>query len=156
MAETHLVSGLKQRRAERLGELEDVRTKLAELETEEREILAMLAHVDALLAVEAPGLELARIRPRKPRGPLPGKGGGRGAGNSKRIPVTQAVLRVMRTEQVPMSVDEVVVCLRREYGDVEERKLLQSVRGFLSTKKASGILTASEDGIGPLRYAIAA
>ena len=156
MAETHLVSGLKQRRAERLGELEDIRARLAELEGKEQELLAMLAHVDALLTVEAPDLELARIRPRKPRAARASSGGGHGVGNSKRIPITQAVLRVMRTEQVPMSVDEVVVCLRRDYSDVEERKLIQNVRAFLSTRKASGVLTASEDGIGLLRYAIAA
>lgn len=155
MAETHLVSGLKQRRAERLGELEEVRARLSELEAQEQKLLEMLAHVDALLVVEAPDLELARIKPRKPRtSRVPGTG--RSEQGAKRIPITKAILRLMRTEQLPMSVDEVVVCLRRDYGDVEERKLVQNVRAFLSTKKTSGVLTASEDGAKTLRYAIAA
>ena len=151
MAESHFVSALKQRRAEHLGQLEAVRVDIARLEALETETISLLGHVDALLRVEAPDFRIETVRPRKPRAPQSHK-----RDDGKRLPVTQAVLRLLRTEGVPLTVDEVVGHLRSDYADIGEKKLLQNVRMFMSSKKTAGVLHANENEGRPLRYGISA
>lgn len=149
MAEGHFVNGLKHRRAEYLGRLQQLQEEIAALEAKEREMLDLLGHVDALLKFEAPEVRLDQIKPRKPRDPsraLTHKG-------REGIPLTKAVLRVLRTEGLAMSVDEVADRLSPDYPDIERQKLVRNVRLFLSARKKSGTLVAN--GGRPLRYSIA-
>ena len=53
MAESHLTSQLKQLRAECLGELEDVRRAIGDLEKQEATILERLQHVDCQSALNS-------------------------------------------------------------------------------------------------------
>lgn len=148
MAESHFVSGLKQRRAEHLGHLQQLREEIAHIEAKERELLDTLGHVDALLRTEAPDLRLEQIKPRGSSGEVGHAGG------TKELPVTKAVLRLLRTEGMAMTVDEVVERLAPDYPNIERKKLIQNVRMFMSSRKNAGVLTA--DGSKPLRYAIPA
>ena len=149
MAEAHFVSGLKQRRAEYLGNLQQLQDEIAKLEAKEREVLDLLGHLDALLKFEAPEVRLDQIKPRKPRD------SSRATTDKGRqgIPLTKAVLRVLRTEDSAMSVDEVVDRLSPDYPDIERQKLVRNVRLFLSARKKSGALVGN--GSRPLRYSIA-
>jgi hypothetical protein len=156
MAESHFVSGLKQRRSDRLGELEQTRKDIAEHEQRERSLLEVIEHIDALLTVEDPNIAIDRIKPRKPRGPHPRSGGGRSGPGGNRIPITQAVLRLLRTRRVAMTAQEVIATLQPDYADHDKRKLAQNVRMFLSTKKREGVITAAANGDGLLGYVIAA
>ena len=151
MAESHFVSALRQRRADCLGELNEVRKTLAELEAREAALFEKMGHVDALIRDEAPELLLEIIKPRKPRGPHPRSGGG------GRTPLSQAVLRTLRTRKTPMSAREVKDELQAAFPDQDEPKLLRNVSTFLSIKKKAGLLeaAATDDG-GPVRYRIAA
>ena len=154
MADTHLLSALKQRRADCLGDIRSVQADMAALEAREAALMSFLGHVDALLRAEAPDLDLETIRPRKRRDPHRRAQVGTPDGE-KRLPVTKAVLRLLRTEPVPMTVDEVVKKLRStDYAEMDDQKLTQNVRMFLSAKKSAGVLVAT--GERPLRYAIAA
>lgn len=137
--------------AEHLGHLQQLREEIAHLEAKERELLDTLGHVDALLRIEAPELRLEQIKPRKPRDASRGTGR---AGGTKGIPVTKAVLRLLRTEVTAMTVDEVVERLAPDYPDIECKKLMQNVRMVMSSRKNAGVLVADEGR--PLRYAIAA
>lgn len=148
MAEGHFISGLKQRRAEHLGRLQQLRDEIANLEAEERELLDTLGHVDALLRIEAPDLRLDLIKPRKPRDPKrvatsKGRGG---------VPITKAVLRLLRIEGSGMTVEEIAERLSSDYPELERKKLVQNIRIFLSARKGSGTLVTDEGR--PLRYAI--
>lgn len=156
MAESHFLSGLKQRRAERLGGLETIRAEIAALEAREVETVEQLSHLDALLKSEDPSIKLDAIRPRKARGSSPRFGAVRPGDDAKRLPVTKAVLRLLRTEGIAMTVDQVVARLEPDYADLERKKLVQNVRMFMSAKKSAGVLHANEDEGRPLRYGIAA
>jgi len=108
----------------------------------------MLGHVDALLKVEAPEVQLEQIKPRKPRDLAAASGRGR-----EGVPITQAVLRLLRTEGSALTVEELVERLSPDYPEIERKKLVQNVRLFLSARKKSGALVAH--GVRPLRYSIA-
>ena len=154
MAETHFLGALKQRRADYLGDLQAIWAEIAALEVREDEAVSLLGHVDALLRVEAPDLDLEGVRPRKRRGPHPRAQVGTSDGE-RRVPVTKAVLRLLRTERVGMTVGEVVDRLRAsDYPDMDDGKLTRNVRLFLSAKKSAGVLTSNDER--PLRYAVAA
>lgn len=150
MAESHFVSALRQRRADCLGELNEVRKTLAEMEAREAALVEKLGHVDALIRDEAPELLLETIKPRKPRGPHPRSGG------TGRTPLSQAVLRTLRTRKAPMSAREVKEELQVVFPDQDELKLLHNVSTFLSVKKKAGLLEAATDDGGLVRYRIAA
>ena len=153
MAESHFVSAMKQRRADYLGDLQRLQVEMATLEGRETDLISLLGSVDALLPVEAPEFDLDDVRPRKRRDPHPRAQAGSPDGE-KRLPVTKAILRVLRTEKVPMTVEDVVDRLRTDYADIGERKLAQNIRTFLSSKKAAGILASNDER--PLRYTVAA
>ena len=153
MADTHLLSALKQRRADCLGDIRSVQAAMAALEAREAALMSFLGHVDALLRAEAPDLDLETIRPRKRRDPH--RRAQVGTPDEKRPPVTKAILRLLREERAPMTVEEVVTKLRSsDYAEMDDHKLTQNVRMFLSAKKSAGVLVAM--GERPLRYAIAA
>ncbi len=128
---------------------------MAELEAKENAVVERLAHVDAILKDEQPGIVLETIRPRKPRAPHPRSGSAGRDPADKRIPITQAILRVLRTNGVAMTAAAVVEDLKAEYGDVEPRRLAQNVTQFLSVKKKAGLLVAAASDDGLLAYAIA-
>jgi hypothetical protein len=153
MAESHFLSALKRRRAECLGHILRIREQIAALELEETALCRRLENVDALLRDEEPGISLESI---KPRGPHPRSGSSGRDPKDKRLPVTQAVLRVLRTGGVPMTADEVMMQLSRDYAYLGEKKLMQNVRIFLSSKKKDGLLKAAANEDGILRYGIAA
>ena len=149
MAETHLVSGLTQLRADCLGELENVRRAIAEMEQQEVAILERLRHVDGVLGFKAPELVLANIRPRRRRAGASAPGG-------KQPSLAKAVLRTLRTRKQPMSAREVLATLRDDYPDRDEGALLRTISTFLSIKKKEGLLAAVANDGDVTRYAVAA
>ena len=149
MAESHLVSGLTQLRADCLGELEDVRRTIAEAERQEMVILERLRHVDGVLRFKAPELALASIRSHRRRA-------GASTPGTKQPSLAKAVLRTLRMRKQPMSAREVLDALRRDYPDRDEGTLLRTISTFLSSKKKEGLLAAvANDGDG-VRYMVAA
>lgn len=179
MGETHLVSGLKALRAEKLDDLERIREDIALLEKKAVEIEGVLVHVDGVLAHVAPDLALQAVVPVRHR-TAPSKANGRdhqpaaprrrhtrpaddkdtvdrnrrGDGLSHELPVTQHVLRLLRTEGIPMTVDEVVEVLAMQRHGAKREKLTGSVRNFLSTKTREGLLSAEAGADGLKRYAV--
>jgi hypothetical protein len=154
MAESHFLSALKQRRGEYLEQLNAIRAKMTGLEADESEALAMLDHVDALLRVEAPDLDLDGIGPRRKRVPHPRSGvagadGGRGTFSS-------AVLTTLRRRGAPMSAREVFEALQTTYADRDQGKLLRDVSVYLSNKKKAGLLRAVAYDGRSVRYMVAA
>ena len=140
MAESHLVSGLTQLRADCLGELEDVRCAIAEAERQEMAILERLRHVDGVLRFKAPELALASIRPHKRRA-------GASTTGMKQPSLAKAVLRTLRMRKQPMSAREVLDALRRDYPDCDEGALLRTISTFLSSKKKERLLqVVANDG----------
>ena len=142
MAETHFISWLKQRRAESLGELEDLRKKLADLEAAETKLLDRIEHIDALIKHEDPSFPLDSIKPRKPRTPHPRSGGGRSGPHGERMPVVQAVLRAFRKSTAPMSIEDVLAKVRQDYPNHDEAKLLANIRVYVHTKVREGLLVS--------------
>lgn len=180
MGETHLISGLKALRAEKLDDLERIREDIVLLEKKAVEIEGVLVHVDGVLAHVAPDLALQAVVPVRPR-QVPVKANGRdhqpsasrrrrtrpvdddgekadlnrrGDGLSHELPVTQHVLRLLRTEGIPMTVEEVVEVLALQRHGANRDKLTGSVRNFLSTKTKEGLLTAEAGADGLKRYAV--
>ena len=155
MAESHFVSALRQRRADCLGELEEIRAKLAEMDARESSLVGKLGHLDALIQDEAPELLLEAVKPRRPRGPHPRSGS---AGpDGKRHALSQAILRTLRTRKDAMSAREVKEAVQPDFADQDDTKLLRNVSVFLSNKKKAGLLHASTgNDDGPVRYRVAA
>ena len=155
MAESHSLSYLKQRRADSLGELEQIRQSIADLEARETGVLDYLVHVDAILIHDHPEVALETIKPRKKRGPHTRSGSSGRDPSDKRLSVAKATLRVLRTGRRPMTVDEIVGRLSPDYSDFGDKKLKQNVRMTLSNCKRDGILAAVANDDGLLEYAIA-
>ncbi len=154
MAESHFLSALKQRRADYLGELQAIQASMAELEAKEAETIDILTCVDALLRKEAPDLALDSIRPRKRREPHPRSGSA--DDTDGRVPLTKAILKMLRTRRVPMSAREVFEAVQSEYADGNDAKLLRGISTFLSMKKKAGLLRAVQNSGEGVRYAVAA
>ncbi len=154
MAESHLISQLKQVRADCLGELEDVRRAIADLERQEATVLQNLQHVDGVLRFKAPDLALDGIRPRRRRDARTDNDDD--GSDTKRQPMTHAVLRTLRIGKRPMSAREVMEALRTEYSDGDEGKLLRSISTFLSVKKKEGLLQGVANDGDVTRYMVAA
>ena len=150
MADSHFVSALRQRWADRLGELEQARLAIAGLEAEEAAIAEKLTHLEAMIRDEAPELLLETIKPRKPRAPKPDDAGG------TRMPLSKAILRTLRLKKKAMSAREVRDALREDYADQGDVKLLRNVSTILSVKKTAGLLSALQTDDGILRYQAAA
>jgi hypothetical protein len=154
MAESHFLSALKQRRSEDLGQLQSIQMKMSELEASEAEVLRVLADVDGLLHVEAPDLALESIQPRKRRESHPRTGGIGESGG--RAPLSQAILKTLRTRWTPTSAREVFEAVRNAYEYGNKTKWLRNVSTFLSVKKKVGLLRAvANDGEG-VKYLVAA
>jgi hypothetical protein len=159
MAESHLTSGLKALRAERTGELARIREEIARLEAEEARVEALVVHINAVLTHVEPNIDIDSIKPRQRRhdaaGVAPKRGGPRDGGGEHTLPVTQHVLRILREEGKPMTVEEVVESLMVQRDGADRKKLLYSVRNHLSTKVREGLLTAEVGPDGLKRYAVA-
>ncbi len=152
MAENHYVSALKQRRGVAMGQLSDIEEKIAQLEAERDGILGMLEHVDALLLHEDPTIQLDAIKRRWPRPTRTGREPER-----KKMSVSKAILRLLRTEGVPMAAREISEHLVQEFPERNKEKLRAYVRTLLSNMKREEELdaAANNDG-GGVRYFIAA
>ncbi len=146
----HLISGLKQLRGEALNRIAEIDKQLEALELERETTAANLKHVDGVLLQQDPDIKLEAIKARRPKGSLVSK-----RGDGRRLPVTQAILKLLRVRNLPMSVDEVVESLERDYPTTDKKKLKQNARMFLSSKKTKGVLQAVENGKGVLAYSFA-
>ncbi len=153
MADSHLVSGLRNLRAEKLGKLQQLKKEIDRLVSEATEVEGMIEHVDAVLKDVAPDTDLEAIKPVRARQPE-ARGGVPRLHSDGRLPVTQQVLRVLREESIPMTADEVIACVARHHRDKDERKLANNVRVFLSLKTREGLLVANDTADGRKRYAI--
>lgn len=151
MAENHLISGLRQLRGETLGRIADLDRQLETMEREREAAVSALDHIDGVLLHQDPDIKLETIKARRPKGSCVTT-----RADGRRVPVTQAVLKLLRIRNVPMSVDDVVECLERDYPSMDSKKLKQNVRMLLSTKKAKGVLQATNNDRGVLSYSFAA
>ena len=133
--DTHLFSGLKQLRGETLGRVADLDKQIEALEQERDAAVSALSHVDAVLRQQDPTVKLESIKARRPKGSCAST-----RRDGKRVPVTRAVMTLLRARNVPMTVQDIVACLRSDYPSIDDRKLTQNVRMLLSTKKAAGVL----------------
>jgi hypothetical protein len=150
VAESHLTSQLKQLRAECLGELEEVRRAIADLERQEATILERLQHVDGVLRFKAPDFALDSIRPRRRRDAAVSDDNN--GSDRKRGSLTKAVLRTLRLGKRPR---EVMEALRDEFADGDDGKLLRSVSTTLSVKKKDGLLSGAANDGDVTRYFVA-
>lgn len=147
MAETHFLSGLKERRSDFLGQVEAVRRQIIELEAREQELLNLLSHVDRLLVHEAPDLSLDTVKARRPRGPHPRSGSG-----SREDSVSRAALDTLRRSDSAMTVDEISERIASGFGRTPAKQLKQNIRAALSNAKKLGLLTAQASASGLLAY----
>ena len=150
MADEHLISGLKQLRGETLCRVADIDKQLEALELEREIALAALEHVDGVLLLKEPGIKLEAIKARRPKGSCVTT-----RADGRRVPVTQAILKLLRVRDVSMSVDDIVTSLRPDYPSKDGEKLRQNVRMFLSSKKRMGILQGAPNDKGVLAYGFA-
>ena len=150
MAEEHLISGLKRLRGETLCRVADIDKQIETLEREREAALAALKHVDGVLLLQEPGIKLEAIKARRPKGSCVTT-----RADGRRVPVTQAILKLLRIRDVPMSVDDIVTSLQPDYPSKDGEKLKQNVRMFLSSKKKAGILQAGPNDKGVLAYSFA-
>ena len=106
MAEAHVVAALKDKRAELSGVIADLEKRIGQHRAD-------LLHVDAVLRLFAPDLDLSEIRPRAVRRPnswfRPGE-------------LARLVLDVLRTAPAPLSVREIT-------GEIMERRGLDGEDG---------------------------
>ncbi len=152
MAEDYrqLVAQLTRLRGETLSRIDDLDKQIAALEQERESITAELAYVDGILRARAPELKLETVKPRRPKGSCVVK-----RADGRRVPVTQAILKLLRVRNVPMSVDDVVEVLSLDYPALDAEKLKQNVRSFLSTRRSKGVLEAAPNDKGVLAYRFA-
>ncbi len=150
MADNHLISGLKQLRGETLGRIADLDKQLEAIEREREAAVAALDHIDGVLLHQDPDIQLDAIKARRPKGSCVTT-----RADGRRVPVTQATLKLLRIRNVPMSVDDLVECLAGDYPSMDNEKLKQNVRMCLSTKKKNGVLQAATNDKGLLAYSFA-
>lgn len=137
MAESHLVSGLKNLRAEKLGRLQQIKAEIERLEAEAASVEAVVGHVDGVLKDVAPELDLETVKPVRARRPTQVNGHD---GSGHALPVTQHILRIMRLEKQPMAIDEIVECLAVQRPGSDRKKLSSSAYQFLGVKVKDGLL----------------
>ncbi len=131
MAGSHLQSALKQRDARNLGKLQVLRQNMAELE-KANAVIERQARIVAVLKDEQPNIVLEASKPRKPRTPQPRSGSVGRDPADKRIPNTQAILRVLRTKRASMTTAAVIEDHRTDYADVESALDLGKARSRLA------------------------
>lgn len=157
MAESHLVSGLKNLRAEKLGDLQGVREKMDELEAEAVRIETVLGHIDGVLKEVAPDENLDEIKPvrtNRSRGQAP-----TGRATSRRdgvggIPVPRQVLQVMRQENIPMTMSQITDCVMVLRPDEQRARIDKCVRSFVRQKVDEGLLNRIETADGESCFSI--
>jgi hypothetical protein len=142
MAETHLVSGLKNLRAEKLGILQEIKQQIESLEAHAARVEAVIAHIDGVMQDVAPEVDLAAVKPTRSRRDQKEKR--LTDGSSHRLPMTQHVLRVLR-EEGPKTASEIVARLSNLRPGHDPDKLKKSTSVFLSQKVKAGLLML--DGI---------
>jgi len=150
MGDTYLVSGLRRLRAEKLGDLQGVGERMAELEAEAARIEDVLAHIDGVLKEVAPGEVIEAIKPvrtNKSRGQAPtGRPTARRDGIGG-IPVPRQVLQVMRQENIPLTISQITDCVMALRPGEQRARIDKCVRSCVTQKVAEGLLsrTDSED-----------
>lgn len=165
MAESHLVSGLKTLRAERLGDLERINEEIRRLEAEAERLEGLVGSIDNVLKDQAPDLDLSTIKPVRSRrtssegprsqGATSGTGRPRGPKGDERFgPVTKHILRVMREETFPLTAAQILDIVARQRGETDVTKLRYSVNNFLSTRLKEGVLSRHELNDGSVAYSI--
>jgi hypothetical protein len=156
MAESHLISALKQRRIEYLDEFEAVDKTIDMAKATQAEILVSLGYVDGLLHKEVPGIVLEDIRPRKKRSAHPRAGGNGRGGVAGRPSISKATLRLLRTGKRAMTVDQLADGLASQFTSIDRTRLKQNIRTTLSNGKRDGTLRAAANDVGYMAYEIAA
>lgn len=134
MAESHVVSALRDKRAEVSGLIADLERRIAQQRTD-------LVHVDAVLRLYAPDLEPASI---------PVKAVRRNHGWFKRGELSRLVLDVLRITPVPMTLKAIAaeVMTRRHLDPADERTvhlIVKLVRNTL-TRQARDLVERIAEG----------
>jgi hypothetical protein len=151
VSESHLVSGLKQSRGVTMGRLADYDRQLEMLQRERDTVFDSLGPIDAVLVMLEPSIKLEAIKARRPKGSCVST-----RGDGRRVPITQAILKLLHRHDGPLTVSDVVQRLRNDYPSADERKLAQNVRVFLSKKKNENVLRALKNDRGVLGYSFIA
>lgn len=134
MAEPHVVSALREKRSEVSGLIADLERRIAQQRAD-------LVHVDAVLRLYAPDLELASIAVKAVR---------RDHGWFKRGELSRLVLDVLRITPVPMTLKAIAteVMARRQLDPTDERtvhRIVKLARNTL-TRQADDLVERIAEG----------
>jgi hypothetical protein len=157
MGDTYLVSGLKKLRAERMGDLQGVRERMADLEAEALRIEAVLGHVDGVLREVAPAENLEAIQPVRTNRSRGQAQTGRKPSRRDGIngsPVPRDVLTVMRQENTPLTASQITDCVMVLRPDEDRNRVDKSVRSCLAAKTAEGLIGRVDYPDGEIRFSI--
>ena len=171
MAESHLVSGLKSLRAEKMGALERVQEEILKLEAEAERIEALIGNIDGVLKDQAPDLDLSAVKPTRarPKSDAGQRGAARraapartrargtrsgGEADDKHGPVTKHILKVMRAESFPMTAEQIATIVGQQRGATNLKKLRFSVNNFIYTRLREGLLVKHDLRDGTVAYTI--
>jgi hypothetical protein len=159
MAESHMVSGLKTTRAEKLGELAQLRERMDLLEADAMRVEKFLTHIDAVLKEVAPGIELETIKPVRVRSkPNAGKfSTNRGkypSGAGPQVPTH--VMRVMREAETPMTTTEIIDAVMELREGDDRTRVSHCVHSCLTQKTRDGLFIRTVDNDNIARYSIRA
>ncbi len=143
---------LQRRRVERILDLEAINTQLTALESRRREVIDSIRKIDAVMKEEAPDL----LSGQPPLIDLVAERGAQFISHDEAepsdLPVTRSVMRLLCTEEKPMSVGEVFKRMVKMYPHRDPKKLRLHIRIYLSARKRSGLLKTITSEDGPLRY----
>lgn len=151
MAESHLISGLKNLRSEKLGVLQDIKEQIARLEAHAASVEGVISHIDGVLKDVAPDLDLETVKPVRAR--KSAKDELRDDGSTNRKPVTQHVLSILR-EGGPATITEILVKLADARPGHDPKKLRSSASVFLAQKQKDGLIKVDGERDGRQIYAI--
>jgi hypothetical protein len=151
MAESHLVSGLKNLRSEKLGVLQDIKEQIARLEAHAATVEGVITHIDGVLKDVAPDLDLDAVKPVRSR--KSAKDDLRHDGSTHRKPVTQHVLAILR-EGGPATISEILVKLADARPGHDPKKLRGSASVYLAAKLKDGLVKVDGKKDGNQIYAI--
>lgn len=151
MAESHLVSGLKNLRSEKLGTLNDIKEQIARLEAHAAQVEGVIEHIDGVLKDVAPDLDLDTVKPYRPRQTKEEKL--RHDGSTHKLPVTQHVLKMLR-EEGPATAREILAKLSSKRTGHDPETLKKNISVFLSQKLKQELLKHDGERDGLQVYAI--